>query len=181
MGFLAQWGFFRNPMGFACGFLRGIFTKLKFHGVETFKLNIFKNKYLEIFYYFYNTYIYNKTNSPFCSNLWLIVWMKRGAQRRKNVHSGIVRSSVKNNEHVTFGFIFCFCLTSQTTHMWVKRQGPNLFQHYTISIRQLARFLFHYRLVFVIVVYLLRAQHRRSNLRGSHRLVLRIFRRTRYG
>lgn len=139
MGFLAQWGLLRNPMGFACGFLRGIFTKLKFHGVETFKLNIFKNKYLEIFYYFYNTYIYNKTNSPFCSNLWLIVWMKRGAQRRKNVHSGIVRSSVKNNEHVTFGFIFCFCLTSQTTHMWVKRQGPNLFPHYTISIRQLAR------------------------------------------
>lgn len=59
MGFSAPWGLLQNPMGFAWGFLWGIFSKLKSHGVGTFKFKYLKN-YLKMFQFFFHKFIKNK-------------------------------------------------------------------------------------------------------------------------
>lgn len=56
MGFSAPWGLLQNPMGFAWGFLWGIFSKLKSHGVGTFKFKYLKN-YLKMFQFFFHKFI----------------------------------------------------------------------------------------------------------------------------
>lgn len=48
MGVSVPWGLSQNPMGFALGFMWGIFSKLNSHGVETFKIKYLKN-YLKMF------------------------------------------------------------------------------------------------------------------------------------